>query len=78
MKTYNIFNVNAPLLAANEKVQGSSPINAVKSYLKEKGIKATPKRSGSNYVQISAQEIYYRDGKWYYANKPQQWYELVN
>lgn len=77
MKQYVIFNSNSPLMDANKIVVSSSPINAVKKYLTEEGINKTPKRSGSNYVTISAKEIIEKGGQKYYTNKPVQWYELI-
>jgi len=78
MKQFVIFDVNKPLMDMNKIVSAISPINAVKSYLKDEGINKIPKRSGSNYVQISAKEIIERDGQKYYTHKPVQWYELKN
>lgn len=77
MKYFLIFDVNAALMDANKEIVADSPINAVKKYLSEKGSNLIPKRSGSNYVQISAREFHYKeDGNKYYSHKPVQWYEL--
>lgn len=78
MKHFVIFDVNKPLMDMNKTISATSPINAVKQYLKDEGINKIPKRSGSNYVAISAKEIIIRDGQKYYSGKPTQWYELTS
>ena len=77
MKHFVIFDVTRPIMEENKILTADSPINAVKDYLKTAGIDKKPKRSGSNYVTIKAQEIVIRDGQKYYAGKPSQWYELI-
>lgn len=77
MKHFVIFDVSRPILEENQILTAKTPIDAVKNYLKAAGIAKKPKRSGSNYVQISAKEIVIKDGQKYYAGKPTQWYELT-
>lgn len=75
MKNYSIFDVNKPIMEANKEFQATSPINAAKAYLKSIGNEKTPKKSGSNYVQISAREFIVRDGQKYFKGN-QNWYEI--
>ena len=76
MKTYEIFDVNRPLMDANVLTSGISPIDAARRYLKSIGVERQPKRSGDNYVQISAREYITRNGTKYYKGNT-QWYELI-
>lgn len=75
MKTFEIFDVNRPILEVNKFICSDSPINAVKKYISNMGINLKPVRSGSNYVQISAREVITRNGEKYYKGNI-QWYEL--
>lgn len=77
MKEFEIFNVNSPLLEKNPLIFGKTPIDAVKNYLLENKIKGTPKKSGSNYVSISAREVIQRNDKKYYKGNT-NWYEIIN
>jgi hypothetical protein len=76
MKTFEIFNVNSPLMSKNELISAESPINAIKDYLRNKNINLKPKKSGSNYVQVSAREVIENNGRMYYKGNV-QWYELT-
>ena len=76
MKTYEIFDVNRPLMDANVLISGTSPVDAARRYLKSIGVERQPKRSGDNYVQISAREYITSNGTKYYKGNT-QWYELI-
>ena len=74
MKTFEIFDVNKPLLEKNIIIQAKTHIEAAKKYCIDKYNKI-PKRSGSNYVQISVFEIINCDGTQFRKGNI-IWYEL--
>lgn len=56
MKQYLIFDVNSPLMQEHKIVNGKSNADVIKTYCKTAYPTKKPKASGSNYVQLSAQE----------------------
>ena len=79
MKTFEIFDVNKPLMVENELIQANTPIEATRKYMQsiDKYIGRKIKRSASNSVILSATQIIIRDGQKYRTHKPTQWYEIV-
>lgn len=77
MPTYLIFDVNQPIMSDYPIIEGKSNSDAIKKYCKEKYPNKSPKASGSNFVQLSAQECRVENGKPYILGwKRKTWFEL--
>lgn len=78
MKQFMIFDINAPLMSDYPVIYGKSNSDAVKKYCAEHYPDKKPKCSGSNNVQISAQECRTENGRIYKLGwKRQTWFELI-
>lgn len=78
MKQFMIFDVNNPLMSDYPVITGKSNSDAVRKYCSNIYPNKKPKCSGSNDVQISAQECKIEDGKIYRLGwKRQTWFELI-
>jgi hypothetical protein len=77
MATYLIFDVNQPLMSDYPIIEGKSNSDAIKKYCAKEYPNRKPKASGSNFVQLSAQECIIENDKprllgW----KRKTWFEL--
>lgn len=78
MSTYAIFDVNKPIMSDYPVIEGKTNSDAVKKYCKEHYPNKKPKYSGSNFVQLSAQECVIENGKLMMLGwKRKIWYELT-
>lgn len=78
METFLIFDVNKPIMSDHIIEVGKSNADAARKYAAKQYPNAKLKASGSNYVQISAQQYKVENGKpsilgW----KRQTWFELI-
>jgi hypothetical protein len=75
---YRIFDVEKPILSDYFEVEAKNGSEAVKKYLISiNEIDKKIKSSGSNFVRISAQPFYFRDGvKYRVNNKRTVWFEI--
>ena len=79
MKTYRIFDVNAPIMGDYPIQSGKTATEALKKYLNQIGQQHLKvKASGSNYVRFSAQQVCIEDGRMYIlGDKRTIWYEVI-
>jgi hypothetical protein len=75
---YRIFDVEKPILSDYFEVEAKNASEAVKKYLLTVGEKDKKiKSSGSNFVRISAQPFYFKEGTRYRVNnKRTVWFEI--
>ena len=78
MNTYLIFDVNKPLMSSREIQEGKSNADAARKYAKKHYPNAKLRASGSNFVEIAAQECVIEGGKpLVKAWKRKTWFELT-